>query len=179
LIEKHETKNFEFVFFDFVGLCAGSTAEGGLFVFSVFPKLRVWKTLSRPDSVSASCIPYLSWREVNNLGTDTNDPILCVGWGAQILLFRMTAKTSGEVVVVEMGNFSLNAEVVSITWLGYNAITVLTTANEMKVLDPFSLVVLETSSVEVRKKQKKTTYCFFLFVLKIEYGIMWSYSSWF
>lgn len=135
---------------DGLGLAAGCTGEGGLIFFSVFPKLRVWKSVSRPDSVSAACIPYLSWREAVNQQSDSvGDPILCVGWGTEILVFRVSVRGSGEVVVAEMGSFSLSSEIVSITWLGTNAIVLLTVANEMKVFDPFSIAVLETSFVEV------------------------------
>ncbi len=137
------------------GLCAACTAEGGLSIFSVFPKLHIWKNISRPDTVSPACVPYVSWREAVNLSAETTgDPILCVGWGTEILLYRMVVKGSGEVVVTDMGSFSLSSEIVSLTWLGYNAITILTIANEMKVFDPFSLAVLETSSVEVIIEEK-------------------------
>lgn len=134
------------------GLTAACTAEGGLIIFSVFPKLRVWKQISRPDSISPSCIPYLSWREALNIGTEATggDPVLCVGWGQEILLYRMSVRGSGDVAVADMGNFSVSSEIVSITWLGYTAVTVLTVANEMKVFDPASLSILETSTVEVR-----------------------------
>ncbi len=134
---------------DGLGLCAACTEKGGLIIFSTLPKVRIWKSMLRPESVTPTCIPYVSWREAVNLNSEsTGDPILCVGWGTEIMLFRIGCRSNGEVQVVDMGSFSLNAEVTAVTWLGYNAVTILTAASEMKVFDPFSLAVLETTAVE-------------------------------
>ncbi len=50
--------------------------------------------------------------------------------------------------VEDMGHHTINGEITALTWLGYNAIVILTNLNEMQVFDPFSLQVLETSSLE-------------------------------
>lgn len=38
-----------------------------------------------------------------------------------------------------MGQHSIDGEITALTWLGYNAVVILTNLNEMQVFDPFSL----------------------------------------
>lgn len=136
---------------DGLGLSAACTEEGGLFFFVVFPKLKILRTIEAPEAVASSCIPYLSWREalggVSTIGS-VNEPILALGWGTELSFFRIVCHGESNVQVVDLGHFSLSSEIISVTWLGHNALTVLTSANEMKVFDPFSLNVLETSAMD-------------------------------
>lgn len=120
----------------------------GTIIFSVFPKLHIYHTVPRPDDVNQGCIPYLSWREaVSTGGQGPVDPILALGWGTEIHLWSVRGYGT-DLEVEELGSYRLKSEIIAVTWLGYNAIVILTALNEMQVFDPFSLQVLETSSLE-------------------------------
>eukprot|EP01105_Mastigella_eilhardi_P023418 TRINITY_DN589_c0_g1_i3.p1 TRINITY_DN589_c0_g1~~TRINITY_DN589_c0_g1_i3.p1 ORF type:complete len:1046 (-),score=216.92 TRINITY_DN589_c0_g1_i3:442-3336(-) len=128
------------------------------------------------DSVSAatvaqpSALPRLSWRPahvseprttpayggVRQLGRELLDPVLAIAWGCTITFVTVRncpskkndnpARLSG--VDFKVGEYSTNAEITNIAWLGPHAIVFTTMSDDIRVLDPITMAEIQTTGIK-------------------------------
>lgn len=134
-------------------------------VFPSADKSSVIYHLKRPDGGREGSLPYLAWRELVSSSPKTGktkllDPVLAVGWGNSIVLVQIlqslvdahgiaTDPTDvSSLVFKRVASFRTDTEITSVNWLGTGVLVYTNTADELRVLDPFSIEEIEIDHIK-------------------------------
>lgn len=134
-------------------------------IFPSADKSSVIYHLKRPDNGREGALPYLAWRELVSSSpksgkTKLLDPVLAVGWGTSIVLVQIlqslvdargiaTDPTDvSSLVFKRVASFRTDTEITSVSWLGTGVLVYTNTADELRVLDPFSVEEIEIDHIK-------------------------------
>jgi len=133
-------------------------------VFPAADKSSVIYHLKRPDSGREGALPYLAWRELVSTSksgkTKLLDPVLAVGWGNSIVLVQIIQTLVDErgialdptdvntLVFRRVAAFNTDTEITSIHWLGTGVLVYTNNADDLRVVDPFSIEEIEIDHIK-------------------------------
>ena len=129
-----------------------------VFVMSLEPTVDIFFKLKRPPGVRDGALPYLSWRpdlrRGNNTFKQNADPMLVVAWGNQILLLQamltwlsMGYEDDAKIKLLPKGNYEAAREIQAVTWLNAQVFVFVDDEGEMRVFDPSTLTIMETTEI--------------------------------
>lgn len=134
-------------------------------IFPAADKSSVIYHLKRPENGREGALPYLAWRELVSTSPKTGkskllDPVLAVGWGTTIFLVQIlqslvdangiaTEPTDvNSLIFKRVAAFNTDTEITSVNWLGTGVLVYTNTADELRVLDPFSIEEIEIDHIK-------------------------------
>ena len=134
-------------------------------IFPSADKSSVIYHLKRPDSGREGALPYLAWRELVSSSPKTGktkllDPVLAVGWGNSIVLVQILQSLVdangiatdpsdvNSLIFKRVASFQTDTEITSVNWLGTGVLVYTNTADELRVLDPFSVEEIEIDHIK-------------------------------